>query len=164
MQNACDGSPMELELPPDFKEFFKSLNSNKVKYLLIGGYAVIIHGYSRNTADLDVVVLNDAENAVRCVKALREFGFATKELNEKLFASEEKNLVKMGIAPVKIEILNYLEGADVREAYERRVRKRVEDIELDVISLQDLIANKNKVGRLQDLTDVQKLKERNNLN
>jgi hypothetical protein len=69
----------------------------------------------------------------------------------------------MGVEPIKIEILNYLEGVDFSEAYSRRVAKSVEDIKIDVIALPDLIANKESVGRLQDLLDVEKLTERNEL-
>ncbi|MEP6847266.1 MAG: hypothetical protein ABI999_00290, partial [Acidobacteriota bacterium] len=123
-------------------------------YLLIGGYAVIIHGYSRNTSDLVVVISNEPENARRCVKELKEFGFSSPDLNEELFSAAEKHVVRMGFPPVKIEILNYLEGADFDEAFSRRLRERVEDILVDVIGLDDLIANKIGVGRLQDLTDV----------
>ena len=122
---------------------------------------MIIHGYVRNTGDLDLVVSRDQENAARCVKALADFGFAGRQLNEALFAGSEKSVVRMGVAPVKIEILNYLEGVDFDRAYGRRVRVAVEDIKIDVISLVDLLANKSHVGRLQDLLDVEKLRERN---
>jgi hypothetical protein len=151
---------MELELPPDFKELFKSLNAKGVEYLLIGGYAVIIHGYVRNTSDIDIVVSNDPENAARCVDALIDFGFGGPELRAALF-SQDKKVVRMGVEPMKIEILNYLNGVDFAEAYSRRLSRTVEDITIDVISLSDLIANKENVGRLQDLLDVEKLKERN---
>lgn len=151
---------MDLELPQDFKELFRSLNARGVEYLLIGGYAVIIHGYVRNTSVIDIVVSNDAENAKRCVEALADFGFATPQLQTALF-SDEKNVVRMGVEPIKIEILNYLNGVNFAEAYNRRITRTVEDIKIDVISLADLIANKQDVGRLQDLLDVEKLKERN---
>lgn len=124
---------------------------------------MIIHGYVRNTSDLDLVVSRSPENAARCVRALAEFGFASPDLKDALFAGSEKNVVRMGIAPVKIEILNFLEGIDFAEAYGRRISKDVEDIRIDVISLEDLITNKSKVGRLQDLLDVEKLRQRNNL-
>jgi hypothetical protein len=149
---------MELELPQDFKELFRSLNARGVEYLLIGGYAVIIHGYVRNTSDLDIVVSNNPDNAERCVAALIDFGFGGSDLQASLF-SRDKNVVRMGVEPIKIEILNYLNGVDFAEAYARRLSRTVEDIEIDVIS--DLIANKENVGRLQDLLDVEKLKERN---
>ena len=151
---------MELELPQDFKELFKSLNENKVKYLLIGGYAVILHGYVRNTSDIDIVVSGDPENALNCFNALTEFGFGGTGLDVELF-SRPDNLVRMGIEPMKIEIMNYIKGVDFVKAYERRVSIPVEDIELSVISLNDLLVNKKAVGRRQDLLDVEKLEERN---
>ena len=154
--------PMELELPPDFKELFRSLNEKGVEYLLIGGYAVIIHGYVRNTNDIDVVVSNDPENVARCLSALDDFGFGGLDLRTAL-TSDERDVVRMGIEPMKIEILNYLNGVDFAEAYGRRITRDVEDIKIDVISLPDLITNKEDVGRLQDLLDVEKLKERNGL-
>ena len=96
---------MELELPPDFKELFKSLNANEVKYLLIGGYAVILHGYVRNTSDLDIVVSDDSRNALNCVRALIEFGFGGVDVTRELFSSPD-SLVQMGVEPMKIEILH----------------------------------------------------------
>ena len=155
---------MELKLPKDFKEFFKSLNDNKVEYLLIGGYAVVVHGYVRNTSDIDLVVSRDSKNAVRCVEALREFGFGGRELKAELFSTLEDSVVRLGFPPVKIEILNYLEGVDFSEAYERRTTAKVDNIEIPVIALPDLIKNKSTVGRLQDLLDIEKLTERNDEN
>ncbi|MEO7672602.1 MAG: DUF6036 family nucleotidyltransferase [Pyrinomonadaceae bacterium] len=152
---------MEQELPKDFKELLKLLNSNEVEYLVIGGYAVIIHGYVRNTSDLDIVVSRDRDNAEKCVKALQEFGFAGTDVNAELFSSSDKNVARMGFPPVKIEILNYLEGVDFQTAYSRKITKDIEDMEIDVISLEDLISNKVSVGRLQDQLDVEKLRERN---
>jgi hypothetical protein len=86
---------MELELPQDFKELFRSLNAKGVEYLLIGGYAVIIHGYVRNTNDIDVAVSNDPENIARCLDALDDFGFGGPELKRAL-TSTDKDVVRMG--------------------------------------------------------------------
>ena len=163
MRNVCEGSLMEIELPPDFKEFFRSLNAKRVKYLLIGGYAVILNGYSRNTSDLDISIASDAENAGRFIEALAEFGFSAPDLTPEHFSGTTKHVLRMGVEPVKIEILNYLEGVNFEQAYGRRVQKRIEDIQIDVIEINDLIANKISVGRLQDLTDVEKLRERNDI-
>jgi predicted nucleotidyltransferase len=147
---------MELELNSDFKDLLKSLNSNKVRYLLIGGYAVILHGHPRLTNDLDVVIRNDSENIDRCIDALREFGFGGSDLTPKLFA-EPKSIVRLGVEPVKIEILNYLEAVDFDDAYERREVRSAEDIEIALISLGDLLANKKAVGRDKDMLDVKEL-------
>lgn len=151
---------MELELPPDFKELFEFLNANKVEYLLLGGYAVIAYGYVRNTSDIDVVVSDGLANAQRLMKALAGFGFGETQLQIELFTNPD-SVVRMGVEPMKIEILNYLKGVDFKEAYSRRNSVLVEDINVDLISLPDLLANKKAVGRPQDLVDVEKLQERN---
>ncbi len=112
--------------------------------------------------DIDVVVSNDPENVERCLEALDDFGFGGPELRAAL-TSEKKDVVRMGVEPMKIEILNYLNGVNFADAYSRRITDKVEDVKIDVISLRDLIANKENVGRLQDLLDVEKLRERNGL-
>ena len=135
-------------------------NKNNVKYLLIGGYAVSIHGYVRATNDIDLAVASHAENARNIVAALTEFGFGSSGISVELF-TRDRNVVRMGVPPVRIEILNYLEGPGFDAAYERRKTVEVEKISINVIGLDDLYANKSAVGRPQDLVDVDKLKERN---
>ena len=151
---------MELELPRDFKELFEFLNANKVEYMLLGGYAVIAYGYVRNTSDIDIVVSDGEENARRLMRALADFGFGETELRVDLF-TEPDSVVRMGVEPMKIEILNYLKGVDFKEAYSRRRSVEVEDISVDLIALQDLLANKRAVGRPKDLVDADELVERN---
>ncbi len=151
---------MELELPQDFKELFESFNAHKVEYLLLGGYAVIAYGYVRNTSDIDVVVSDGEENARRLMKALAVFGFGETELKADLFTKPD-SVVRMGVEPLKIEILNYLKGVNFKDAYSRRNSVQVEDITIDLIALPDLLANKKAVGRLKDLADASELEKRN---
>jgi len=151
---------MELELPQDFKELFEYLNAEKVEYLLIGGYAVIAYGYVRNTSDIDVVVSDGIENATRLMRALANFGFGETELKTELF-TEPDSVVRMGIEPMKIEVLNYLKGVDFVDAYSRRNSVRVEDVDVDLIALPDLLANKRDVGRPKDIVDADELERRN---
>jgi len=151
---------MELELPQDFKELFEYLNAEKVEYLLIGGYAVIAYGYVRNTSDIDVVVSDGIENANRLMRALANFGFRETELKTELF-TEPDSVVRMGIEPMKIEVLNYLKGVDFADAYSRRNSVRVEDVDVDLIALPDLLANKRDVGRPKDIVDADELERRN---
>jgi hypothetical protein len=151
---------MELELPQDFKELFEFLNAHKVEYLLLGGYAVIAYGYVRNTSDIDVVISDGEENAGRLMKALADFGFGETELRADLF-TEPDSVVRMGVEPIKIEILNYLKGVDFSDAYSRRKSVRVEDICIDLIALPDLLANKRAVGRPKDLVDAGELEKLN---
>lgn len=149
-------SHMEIELNEDFKDLLRSLNSKNVKYMIIGGYAVISHGHPRLTNDLDVAVANETENIERCLDALRDFGFTGPGITAALF-SKPKSVVRMGVEPVKIEILNFLEGVDFAAAYERRETRPTEDIQFDLISLEDLIINKTAVGRDKDILDVKEL-------
>ena len=158
--NAFEELFMELVLARDFKELLKLFNQHKVKYLLIGGYAVSIHGFVRATNDIDLAVSNDPENAGRIVAALVEFGFDAESISEELF-TKGKQVVRMGVEPIKIEILNYLEGPGFANAHKRRKTVDIEDIKVDVISLEDLYTNKAAVGRQQDMADIEKLKERN---
>ena len=150
---------MEIELNRDFKDLLQSLNSKNVRYLLIGGYAVILHRHPRLTNDLDIVVARDPANIELCVEALREFGFET--VSTESFA-KPKSVVRMGVEPVKIEILTYLEGVDFDEAYERRETRTAQDVTFDIISLADLLSNKKAVGRDKDLLDVKGLLEVHN--
>jgi len=149
---------MELELHKDFKELLESFNRNEVKYLLIGGYAVGLHGYVRATNDIDIAVADDADNALKIVAALREFGF-TDGIYPELFTQKD-SLVVMGVEPVAVDILNYLKGTDFDSAYAARKLVCVEDIEISVISLPHLLANKTGVGRLKDMVDVEELQKR----
>jgi len=143
-------------LPPDFIEFLKSLSSHRVEYLLIGGYAVGLHGFPRATADLDVWVSISAENATRIVEALKEFGFGTPDLKPSLFLVEDK-VIRMGVPPLRIDILTSIEGVHFNDCFNRRQVISISGLELQVISLADLKANKKATGRHQDLTDLDHL-------
>lgn len=147
---------MEFELPDTFKELLESLNKHKVKYLLIGGYAVGMHGYSRATEDIDFFVAREEDNARRIVEALTEFGLGGPELKTDIF-TRENSLVIMGVSPLAVDILNYLKEVDFDSAFEKRKIVTCEGVEVNVISFDDLIKNKMAVGRHKDLSDVEYL-------
>ena len=151
---------MEFELPQDFKELLESLNRHDVRYLVVGGYAVGFHGWSRTTNDIDIVTAGDPENATRIVAALTDFGFGETGLSVEMF-TRPKSLVTLGVEPVAIDILNYLRGVDLNKAFENAKIVQVEDIEVKVVSYQDLLANKRAVDRLQDKIDIEKLEKIN---
>jgi len=132
------------------------LRSAKIEYLLIGGYAVGHYGFPRATGDLDIWVANHDENATRLVDALRQFGFDVPELNKSLF-QKPKHVVRMGVPPVRLEILSSIDGVDFQECYPRRETVEIDGVAVDVISLADLKTNKRASGRHQDLTDLEKL-------
>jgi predicted nucleotidyltransferase len=155
-----DTWPMAIRLEEEFQELLRSLNRNDVRYLLIGGYAVILNGYVRNTTDLDLAIASDAENAENVVKALKEFGFDVPGLDTGLF-TKPKSLVRMGFEPLKVEIINYLEGVGFENAYRNRNVIELDGLEISLIAIGDLIANKKAVGRHIDLADVEKLEKIN---
>src|ERR1700674_312824 len=143
-------------LAPDFKEFLLLLRSAKIEYLLVGGYAVGHYGFPRATVDLDIWVANHNENASRLVEALRKFGFDVPELSESLF-QDPKHVVRMGVPPVRLEILSSIDGVDFQDCYPRREMAEIDGVEVDVISLADLKTNKRASGRHQDLNDLENL-------
>lgn len=144
-------------LARDFKELLKSLNSNNVEYLLIGGYAVAVHGYVRATNDLDVWVQISRENAIRIERALREFGFTAAALTVDLFLTPNQ-IVRMGVPPIRIEILTSISGVEFEACYaECEMILIEEDLAVPVISLARLRENKASSGRTKDLADLENL-------
>lgn len=154
---------MEFELPTDFKELLELLNANDVRYLLVGGYAVGLHGYARATNDMDIFVGSDQNNAENLVRALTEFGFGEAALSVEIF-TKKGSLIVMGVEPMSVDILNYLTGIDFEGAYKNRNIINVEEIEISLISLADLIQNKRETGRHKDLADIEYLKKIHSLN
>lgn len=147
---------MDLTLPPDFKEFLKLLKDKNIQYLLIGGYAVGYHGYPRSTNDMDIWIAIDSKTAKQMVLALREFGFDSPQLSEELFL-KEKNIVRMGIAPIRIEILTTISGVSFEDCFKQRIVDEIDGIEVSIISLIHLKINKKASGRHKDLDDLENL-------
>jgi hypothetical protein len=145
-----------IEFPPDFTEFLRLLNAHRVDYLLVGGFAVAFHGYPRATADMDVWVARHADNAARIVLALRAFGFDVPSLTEELFLDPDR-IVRMGVAPLRIEIMTAIDGVVFEECRERAVVEVVGGSPVPIIGLADLKANKKASGRSKDLADLDNL-------
>jgi hypothetical protein len=143
-------------LARDFKEFLKSFDSNHVEYLLIGGYAVGIYGHIRATGDLDIWVNISPENAARIDRALREFGFAAAALTPDLFLARN-NVVRMGVPPMRIEILTSISGVEFELCYLEKEMIQMEEMLVPVISLARLRENKAAAGRAKDLADLENL-------
>ncbi|TAH49558.1 MAG: hypothetical protein EYC68_16730 [Chloroflexota bacterium] len=148
---------MDIELPSDFQDFLKLLNVHGVEYLVVGGYAVIYHGYPRATQDLDIWIAVHSENAKRVVATLEEFGFGSPELTTDLFLKDE-NIVRMGIAPIRIEVTTRISGVEFQESYREKIVDDMDGIPVNIISLKDLRRNKKASGRYKDLNDLENLK------
>ena len=146
-------------LARDFKELLKSLNSAGVEYLVVGGYAVAYHGYPRTTNDLDVWVAVNPGNADRIVRALREFGFDVPDLSPQMFLRPDR-IIRMGLPPVRVELLTGVSGVGFQECWTERIVDTLDDIEVNLINLRHLRANKKASGRLKDLSDLENLPEK----
>ena len=140
----------------DFREFVELLNSRRVRYLIVGGHAVALHGYPRFTGDLDIWVAADPENASRVADVLKEFGFGMLKLEAGDF-TRPGYAVQLGRPPYRIDILTSIDAVDFAYAYQRRVVVKSGSMEVAFIALNELIANKRATGRIQDLADVEKL-------
>jgi hypothetical protein len=143
-------------LPQDFKEFLQLLKCHQVEYLLVGGYAVGYYGYPRATADMDIWINRTQENAEKMVKVLEEFGFNIPGLSSELFLKEHQ-IIRMGVPPIKIEILTTISGVNFEECFIERSLPIIDEVEVSLISLNKLKKNKKASGRLKDLNDLENL-------
>jgi hypothetical protein len=145
-------------LNQDFREFIQSLNANQVRYLVVGGYAVALHGHPRYTKDIDIWIEMSLDNAANVVKALDQFGFGSLGLQAADFLTPDQ-IVQFGNPPSRIEIFNTLPGVDFAMCYPLRVQTEIDGVPVDFIDLVNLRKNKRAVGRLQDLADLENLDE-----
>ena len=145
-----------IQLPIEFREFLKLLRSHQVRYLLVGGYAVGYYGYPRATADIDCWVACERPNAERVVQALVEFGFGVLELKPDLFL-EDRRIVRLGHAPLRIEIMMSISGVEFEHCYASRREDVLDGIEVSIIGLECLKINKRASGRHKDLDDLEHL-------
>lgn len=143
-------------LNQDFKEFIKSLNDNGVQYLVIGGYAVAVHGHPRYTKDLDIWIQMSPENAGRLVKAIREFGFESLGLTEKDFMTPDQ-VIQLGFPPNRIDLIVQADGIEFDACYPSRMEIDIEEVRVNFIDLENLKKNKKASGRYQDLADLENL-------
>lgn len=144
-------------LNQDFKEFIKSLSDNRVRYLVIGGYAVAFHGHPRYTKDLDVWVEPSSKNALNLVKALDQFGFGSLGLQAKDFLDPDQ-ILQLGNPPNRIDIFCSLKGVDFKTCYAARIRTKIEGVMVNFIDLANLKRNKKATGRAQDFADLENLR------
>ncbi|MFN8490898.1 MAG: DUF6036 family nucleotidyltransferase [Caldilineaceae bacterium] len=137
----------------DFTDLLKIFNDNNVRYLVIGGYAVIQYAEPRYTKDLDLWISTDTANAASIYKALREFGAPLANLTADDFA-EEGYFYQMGVPPVRVDILMGIPGVAFEAAWQKRVEIDFDGLVVSFIAKEDLIAAKLASGRPQDLLDA----------
>jgi hypothetical protein len=137
----------------DFSDLLRIFNEYNVRYMVIGGYAVVQYAEPRFTKDLDVLISTDATNAETVFNALREFGAPLAGLTPNDFA-EEGFFFQIGVPPVRVDILMGIPGIQFEDCWNRRVEVDFEGLRVIFISKQDLIASKRAAGRPQDLIDA----------
>lgn len=149
-----------INLEVDFLDFITLCNNHKVRYLVIGGYAVSIHGYPRSTKDMDVCIEMSQQNAKKMVSVIKDFGFGSLNLTESDFLN--KNFItQLGYDPLRIDILNDLDGVSFEEGWQNRKIVNISGVEINFIGYNELLKVKEKAGRPQDIADISMLKKRN---
>ncbi len=140
----------------DLREFVALLNSRKIKYLLVGGYAVAYHGLPRYTEDIDFLIETSPENASLVATAINDFGFANLGLKPDDFLAPE-NVIQLGRAPNRIDLLTSVTAVSFEEAWKTKVQTELDGLPVWVISKDLLVKNKLATGRRQDLADVERI-------
>ena len=142
----------------DFRDFLTAFNNNQVRYILVGGYSVILHGYSRTTGDMNIWVERSEENYARIKLAFEEFRMPVFDMtNENFLHHPVWDVFTFGIPPVAIDLMISLEGLTFNDVFERSVIFKDEDLEIRTIHKNDLILAKQNAGRPKDLDDLENL-------
>jgi predicted nucleotidyltransferase len=142
----------------DFKEFVQLLIENRAEYLIVGGYAVGIHGHPRYTGDLDIWLNPTTVNAEKIIKVIKDFGFGTIDFKINDFTTPN-NIIQLGYPPLRIDLLTNIDGVSFEECYQNRKEINIEGLVINFISYHDLVKNKKASGRHKDLDDIENMKE-----
>ena len=145
-----------MQLPPDYKEFLKRLRSAGVEFLVVGGYAVGYHGYPRTTADIDIWIAVNPQTTEQMIQVLNEFGYGPAGPFREVLLKKDQ-VLRMGLPPVRIEILTGISGRTFSDCYARKVMAVIDGEQIPLIGLDDLKANKRAAGRHKDLDDLEHL-------
>ena len=145
-------------LNKDYRDILQLLNEEKAEYLLIGAYALAAHGYPRATMDIDIWIKPSIENTKAVITALERFGAPLNDLTEKDL--QEGNLIfQIGVAPQRIDIITDASGIDFEIAKRNAVHTVIDDVSVSILSIEDLIKNKESTGRPKDKLDVEMLRD-----
>ncbi|HEY2842574.1 MAG TPA: hypothetical protein VGJ09_02950 [Bryobacteraceae bacterium] len=147
-----------MQLSKDLREFVELLTSNKVEYLVVGGFAVAWHGYARFTADIDFLIRPGSANAELVVKTLRDFGFASLGVSREDLTQPDR-IVQLGVKPNRIDLITSIAGVTFEEAWASRVAGTLDGLPVAYIGREALIRNKESTGRPQDLGDAHRLRQ-----
>lgn len=142
----------------DFRDFLSALNKHNVQYILVGGFAVILHGYSRTTGDMDIWVERSVENYIRLKDAFEEFGMPVFDMTEDNFLSHPVwDVFTFGVPPVAIDIMVKVKGLDFKNAYDQSVIFEDDGLMIRTLHKDVLIHAKKQSNRPKDIDDIQNL-------
>ncbi len=142
----------------DFRDFLNALNKAEVRYILVGGYSVVLHGYSRTTGDMDLWVERNAENYHKLKIAFQIFGMPVFDMTEENFLAHPVwDVFTFGTPPVAIDIMVNLEGLDFEATFKKAVYFEDDELKIRTINRNDLIAAKRIAGRAKDINDLENL-------
>ncbi|MFI5162202.1 MAG: nucleotidyltransferase [Sphingobacteriales bacterium] len=150
-----------MTLDNDFEDFVALLNKHGVDYMIVGGYALAFHGKPRHTGDLDIWIDISDDNAKKLVSVLNEFGMASLGMKKEDFL-QKGGITQIGYPPLRIDILNEIDGVKFKEAYINKLVIDIDGLVINYIGLHDLIKNKQASGRYQDISDVNELNKLKN--
>jgi len=140
-----------------FRDFIQALNNRNVEYVLVGGMAVILHGYIRGTGDMDIWVNKTKRNYFRLAKSFNEFGMPVFDMTEERFLSNDFDVWSFGVSPVKIEIMTAVKGLQFEETFQKAQYYDDNGLNVRFIHIHDLIRAKQASGRYRDLDDIEQL-------
>ena len=142
----------------DYEDLFKILNAEKIRYLIVGAYAVMYYSQPRFTKDIDIWIIPELNKVDRIYQALKKFGAPLRGIKPEDF--EDKNIIlQIGVAPVRIDILFNISGISPGKAWKNKKRIRYGQTPVYTLAKDDLIAAKKEAGRPQDQIDIEKLKK-----
>ena len=145
-------------LNSDYRDILHILSERKVKFILVGAYAMAAHGYPRSTMDIDIWIMPDPQNANMVLKALEDFGAPIENLSAEDLQKEDL-IFQIGVAPRRIDIITSADGLRFEDAFARSRLVEIDAVPVHILSISDLIINKRSTGRLKDLADVETLEK-----
>ncbi|CAM3584992.1 DUF6036 family nucleotidyltransferase [Sphingobacterium prati] len=146
----------------DFRDFVAALNKNEVRYILVGGFAVILHGYSRTTGDMDIWVDRTSENYLKLQAAFSDFGMPVFDMTEDNFLNHPIwDVFTFGIPPVAIDIMLKVKGLDFEENFNQAVLFEDDNLKIRTLHKNRLLEAKKSSNRPKDLDDIQNLTDPN---
>ena len=148
-----------MELPNEWLEFLSLLQRHDAKFVIVGAYAMAVHGRPRATQDIDVLIEPSVENAERVAQALDEFGYSELAKESVEAFTHPPRMASLGVPPLRIDVMNYIDGVPFAQAYAGALRERVGGLDVRFLGLEDFVATKTASGRTKDLLDIELLKE-----